>query len=39
MKKAKVKIKKVMNKNKVAAIFKKGKESIRKNEKSNTRST
>ena len=30
---------KVMNKNKVAAIFKKGKESIRKNEKSNTRST
>ena len=29
---------KVMNKNKVAAIFKKGKESIRKNEKSNTRS-
>ena len=30
---------KVMKKNKVAAIFKKGKESIRKNEKSNTRST
>ena len=29
---------KVMNKNKVAAILKKGKESIRKNEKSNTRS-
>ena len=29
---------KVMNKNKVAAIFKKGKESIRKNEKSSTRS-
>ena len=29
---------KVMNKNKVAAIFKKGKESIRKKEKSNTRS-
>jgi hypothetical protein len=30
---------KVMKKNKVAAIFKKGKEVIRKNEKSNTRST
>ena len=30
---------KVMKKNKVAAIFKKGKEAIRKNEKSNTRST
>ena len=29
---------KVMNKNKVAAIFKKRKELIRKNEKSNTRS-
>ena len=30
---------KVMGKSKVAAIFKKGKEVIRKNEKSNTRST
>ena len=30
---------KVMKKNKVAAIYKKGKEVIRKNEKSNTRST
>ena len=30
---------KVMKKNKVAAIFKKGKETIRKNEKSNTRRT
>ena len=30
---------KVMKKNKVAAIFKKGKEAIRKNENSNTRST
>ena len=30
---------KVMKKNKVAAIFKKGKETIRKNEKRNTRST
>ena len=29
---------KVMKKNKVAALFKKGKEAIRKNEKSNTRS-
>jgi hypothetical protein len=27
-----------MNKNQVAAIFKKGKEAIRKNEKGNTRS-
>ena len=30
---------KVMNKNQVAAIFKKGKEAIRKNEKGNTTST
>ena len=30
---------KVMGKSKVAAIFKKGKEAIRKNEKGNTRST